>query len=93
MSTKEFVERVLDLGFDVEQNELSITVYVLSGRKRNIRNKIAWVFVKEPGHMKLFGIGNELKEKEKLLDLLVLYTKSSKTERRNNRKTTRVPIV
>lgn len=84
MRTNEFVEYAEELGYLVEEDDFSIVIWVVSGRHKNIKNKVAWVSKVVPNNFKVLSILHP--KKEDLIDVLVQYAKTSKGNRGNRRK-------
>ena len=82
MTTNEFVEYCLELGFDVEDDDFDIAVWVLSGRNKNIKSKIAWVNKETPLNYKLLPISHP--KKEQLADVIHQYAKTTRSSRGRN---------
>lgn len=79
MTTAEFVDYCLELGFDVEDDDFSITVWVLSGRHKNIRNKIAWINKVSVLNYKILSISHP--KKEQMAEVIHTYAKTTKGKR------------
>lgn len=79
MTTAEFVDYCLELGFDVEDDDFDINVWVLSGRNKNVRNKIAWINKECPLNYKMLSISHP--QKEKLADIIHIYSKTTRGKR------------
>lgn len=81
MRTNEFVEYAEELGYLVEEDDFSIVIWVVSGRHKNIKNKVAWVSKVVPNNFKVLSILHP--KKEDLIDVLVQYAKTTKARRGN----------
>ncbi len=79
MTTAAFIEYCLELGFDVEDDDFDISIWVLSGRHKNIRNKIAWINKECVLNYKMLSISHP--KKEELADVIHIYSKTAKGKR------------
>lgn len=83
MSSEEFVNYCLDLGYDVEEDNFAIQVFALSGRNKKVRNRIVWCNKTVENHFRCYSINNENPNKTKMLNALFIYAGTSKHSRKN----------
>lgn len=81
MTTYEFIEYAEELGYLVEDDEFTITIWITSGRDGSIKNKVAWVNKMSPLNFKVLSVIHP--KKEALVDVLVQYAKTTKGRRGN----------
>ncbi len=79
MTTAEFIDYCLELGFDVDDDDFDINIWVLSGRHKNVKNKIAWINKECILNYKMLPISHA--KKEQLADIIHIYSKTTKGKR------------
>lgn len=82
MTTNQLLEHLEELGFEVENDDYDITIWILSGRQQNFKNKIAWINKETPLNYKLLPISHP--KKEQLADIVHQYAKTSRSNRGRN---------
>lgn len=79
MTTKELLTNLEELGLHAEDDDFTITVWVLSGRHKNIKNKIAWINKECELNYKILSISHP--KKKQLADIIHRYAQTTKSKR------------
>lgn len=81
LKTKRFKSMVEQLGYAVEEDEHTLSVYCLSGKGKTVKNRIAWINKTISNHFRIYSIDNTNPDKDELIKYIVVYAATPRFSR------------
>lgn len=83
MTTDELVTYLEELGYLVENDEFTVVVWYVFGRRKMGKAKMAWINKVHVNNYHIYGVGPETENKKRMSDVIHTYAQTSIIKRKN----------